>query len=199
MPQSGAYVGQVVRFSCVVIFLGAVNGTPTFSWRAPQPVPTTVVSSPREGAFTSDFVIDSFNSSHEGTYICEVSGGSLPYSIESSTTIALDPTCTLRLHFCLSIANINFYCAVSLSVESSISVQSMEPLRFTLSCESTGGFPASVVWMKDSTVIEGGITTLRSDLRTYTHSLNASEEGFYTCIVSNDVDSANASLNATSE
>ena len=91
-------------------------------------------------------------------------------------------------------------CAARLSVESQISVESTEPLQFTVTCESVGGNPANVVWMRDSTVIQGGHTELNEDYRSYSHSLTTTEEGFYTCTVSNDLpDNASASINATSE
>ena len=82
----------------------------------------------------------------------------------------------------------------------SAEVLNMHPLQFAVICTSSGGIPANVTWMRDSTVIEGGVTVLTDDFRGYRHILNATEEGIYTCIVSNDTpDNATASINVTSE
>ena len=57
-----------------------------------------------------------------------------------------------------------------------------------------------MTWTRDSSAIGSGVTVLRDDFRGYTHSINATEEGFYTCTVSNDTpDNASVSFNATSE
>ena len=53
-------------------------------------------------------------------------------------------------------------------------------------------------WMRGSEAIEGGMTILE-DYRLYKHTLNSSEEGVYSCTVSNDTpDTATATLNVTS-
>ena len=76
----------------------------------------------------------------------------------------------------------------------------MEPLHFTLVCYSFGGIPANVTWTKDSTVIGSGVTALREDFTGYRHTLSVTEQGFYTCTVSNaSPESASASINATSK
>ena len=76
----------------------------------------------------------------------------------------------------------------------------MQPLQFTLICKSFGGFPANVTWTRDSTVIGSGVTMLDDDFRRYVHSLNATEEGLYTCTISNSSpDNATASINAISQ
>ena len=76
----------------------------------------------------------------------------------------------------------------------------MEPLHFTLVCYSFGGIPANVTWTKDSTVIGSGVTALREDFTGYRHTLSVTDQGFYTCTVSNaSPESASASINATSK
>ena len=90
-----------------------------------------------------------------------------------------------------------FY-AVRLSLNLQIEVHNTKPLQFTLTCVSTGGPAAYVSWMRGSEDIEGGMTIL-DDYRLYKHTLNGTEEGIYTCTVSNDTpDTATATLNVTS-
>ena len=82
-----------------------------------------------------------------------------------------------------------------------VEIQSMHPLQYDIICTAFGGFPASVMWMKGSSVIDGGVTKLSDDFTSYRHILsNVTEEGVYTCTVSNEIpDNASATINATSE
>ena len=93
------------------------------------------------------------------------------------------------------------YSTAKLYVEAAdVEIHSMEPLQFTLVCYSFGGMPANVTWTRDSTVIGSGVTSLREDFTGHRHSLFTTQEGFYTCSVSNPTpESASASINATSE
>ena len=81
-----------------------------------------------------------------------------------------------------------------------ISVHDTQPLQFTLTCTSAFGPATTVIWMRDSEVVEGGMSVLTNSLTpTYRHTLTASEEGVYTCTVSNNLPStATATLNITS-
>lgn len=85
-----------------------------------------------------------------------------------------------------------------LSLESSAKILTRNPLKFTLTCTTTGGFPANVTWLRGSEVLEGGISVVSDTFRNYDHSLNATVEGMYMCIVSNNIpDSINTTFNAT--
>ena len=95
IPRSGFYLGQVVRLSCYVILTGPVNATPTVTWSSPVPLPTPpVVYSAETGEFASHLIIDSFNSSHEGTYNCSASPVGFEFSVETqNVAISLNPNC----------------------------------------------------------------------------------------------------------
>lgn len=96
VPVSGAYLGQTVMVTCEVTLAGSAAGVPTIKWRAPLPVPTPTLSSPGEGVFVSEFVIDSFHPSHEGTYVCEASVDNLSFSVENSAIINFNQNCMYR-------------------------------------------------------------------------------------------------------
>jgi hypothetical protein len=175
----GVYLGEVVRITCQATLTGTLAGPPTFSWRTPAPIPAPTVSSSAENVFVSEFIIDFFNSSYEGTYICEASAEGFPVTVENSAIFRL--TTNRRLF------------VVPLGVQ----VNSVRPLQFTLTCASFGGLPTNVVWARESTVMEGGVTTLKEDFSGYRHTLNATQAGVYTCTISNDTpDSATETINA---
>ena len=73
--------------------------------------------------------------------------------------------------------------------------------QLTLTCISTGGPATTVSWTRDSTtVITEGTETVLNDTVTaqYTHTLNVTTAGVYTCTVSNDKpSSASASITVT--
>ena len=93
LPFSGAYLGQVVRLSCQVRLTGPLTEVPTITWENPLSVPNATLFSPEEGLFISEFVIDSFNSSHEGRYSCKASVEGLPLSDENYRTLRINPNC----------------------------------------------------------------------------------------------------------
>ena len=73
-----------------------------------------------------------------------------------------------------------------------------DPVQLTLTCISTGGPATTVTWTRDSTTVTQGTTeTLLNDPETaqYTHTLNVTTAGNYTCTVSNEKpSSASASI-----
>ena len=71
--------------------------------------------------------------------------------------------------------------------------------QLTLTCISTGGPAATVSWTRDSTtVITEGTETVLNDAVTahYTHTLNVTTAGVYTCTVANNKPSS-ASANSS--
>lgn len=81
-----------------------------------------------------------------------------------------------------------------------VEMQSMDPPQFTLACYILGGNPDNVTWTRDMVDLGSGITQLTDDYREYKSVLSATEEGIYTCTVSNDTpDTATISFNATCE
>ena len=75
--------------------------------------------------------------------------------------------------------------------------------QFTLTCISTGGPATTVTWTRNSTttVTEGTETVLDDPVTAqYTHTLNVTAEGVYTCTVANSVSfsSADITLKGTS-
>ena len=68
----------------------------------------------------------------------------------------------------------------------------------TLTCISTGGPATTVTWTRDSTTVTEGTETVLNDPVTanYTHSLNVTAAGEYTCTVANNKPST-ASANVT--
>ena len=74
--------------------------------------------------------------------------------------------------------------------------------QFTLTCISTGGPATTVTWTRDSTTtVTEGTETVLDDPETaqYTHTLNVTAAGEYTCTVANSVssDSADITLKST--
>jgi hypothetical protein len=172
------YNGQVVKLTCNVTLQGTLTGTPTFSWQGPGLLPTPVVSFPSEHVVTSELIFNSINSSHEGKYTCTAGLDNFPFTVEDYEDIYINTELRLSLNL-------------------QIEVHNTQPLQFTLTCVSTGGPAAYVSWMRGSEDIEGGMTILE-DYRLYKHTLNGTEEGIYTCTVSNDTpDTATATLNVT--
>jgi hypothetical protein len=184
------YNGQVVKLTCRVTLHGELTETPTFSWQGPGLLPTPVVSFSRPlvvsgsivyaGPYvgTSDLIFDSINSSNEGRYTCTAGLDNFPFTVEDYEDIYINTELRLSLNL-------------------QIEVHNTQPLQFTLTCVSTGGPAAYVSWMRGSEDIEGGMTILE-DYRLYKHTLNGTEEGIYTCTVSNDTpDTATATLNVT--
>ena len=71
--------------------------------------------------------------------------------------------------------------------------------QLTLTCNSTGRPATTVTWTRDSTTVTEGTETVLDDPVTaqYTHTLNVTTGGEYTCTVSNNKpysDSANITL-----
>ena len=60
--------------------------------------------------------------------------------------------------------------------------------QFTLTCISTGGPATTVTWTRDSANVTEGTQTVLNDPMTaqYTHTLNVTTAGEYTCTVAND-------------
>ena len=58
----------------------------------------------------------------------------------------------------------------------------------TLTCISTGGPATTVTWTRDNVIITEGNETVLNDPVTaqYTHTLNVTKEGLYTCTVANN-------------
>ena len=68
---------------------------------------------------------------------------------------------------------------------------------YTLTCISTGGPATTAIWTRDNimTITEGTETVLDDPVTAqYTHTLNVTTEGVYTCTVGNDMPSS-ASVN----
>ena len=63
-----------------------------------------------------------------------------------------------------------------------------DPDLRTLTCISTGGPATTVTWTRDSTTVTEGTETVLNDPVTanYTHTLNITTEGVYTCNVTNN-------------
>ena len=68
----------------------------------------------------------------------------------------------------------------------------------TLTCISTGGPATTVTWTRDNVIITEGTETVLINAVTanYTHTLNVTKEGLYTCTVANNKPSI-ASVNIT--
>ena len=66
--------------------------------------------------------------------------------------------------------------------------------QFTLTCISTGGPATTVTWTRDSVTVTEGTETVLDDPVTaqYTHTLNGSTAGVYTCTVANDKPSSDS-------
>ena len=60
--------------------------------------------------------------------------------------------------------------------------------QFTLACVSTGGPATTVTWTRDNVTVTEGTETVLDDPVTaqYTHILNGSTAGVYTCTVANN-------------
>ena len=72
--------------------------------------------------------------------------------------------------------------------------------QLTLTCISTGGPATNVTWTRDSTTVTERTETVLNDPLTaqYTHTLNVTTAGVYTCTVANDKpSSASASFTVT--
>ena len=72
-----------------------------------------------------------------------------------------------------------------------------DPTTRTLTCISTGGPATTVTWTRDSTTVTEGNETVLNDPVTaqYTHTLNVTVSGEYTCTVANNKPStASASI-----
>ena len=63
-------------------------------------------------------------------------------------------------------------------------VQTQPPL-FSLTCQVRSWPATTVTWKRDSTAIEGGVTTSVTE-SSYFNVLNVTEEGVYTCEVFNE-------------
>ena len=68
--------------------------------------------------------------------------------------------------------------------------------QFTLTCISTGGPATTVTWTRDSTTVTEGTETVLDDPETaqYTHTLNVTTAGEYTCSVANSAFSVTADI-----
>ena len=66
--------------------------------------------------------------------------------------------------------------------------------QMTLTCISTGGPATTVTWTRDSTTVTEGTETVLDDPVTaqYTHTLNVTTGGVYTCTVSNNKPSSDS-------
>ena len=66
--------------------------------------------------------------------------------------------------------------------------------QFTLACISTGGPATTVTWTRDSTTVSEGTETVLDDPVTaqYTHTLNVTTGGEYTCTVENNKPSSDS-------
>lgn len=105
IPFRGAYPGQMIRLTCQVTLIGTLTGTPTISWQGPlSPLPTPTVDSSSEHVFTSEFIIDSVNSSHEGEYTCTAWLEGFPVPVESQTRIYIN----YQSMFCVYIYKKNY-------------------------------------------------------------------------------------------
>ena len=68
--------------------------------------------------------------------------------------------------------------------------------QLTLTCISTGGPATTVTWTRDSITVNEGTETVLNNAVTaqYTHTLNVTATGEYTCSVSNSVFSSSATI-----
>ena len=66
--------------------------------------------------------------------------------------------------------------------------------QMTLTCISTGGPATTVTWTRDSIIVTEGTETVLDDPVTaqYTHILNVTTGGVYTCTVSNNKPSSDS-------
>ena len=66
--------------------------------------------------------------------------------------------------------------------------------QLTLTCISTGGPATTVTWTRDSTTVTEGTETVLDDPETaqYTHTLNVTTGGEYTCTVGNNKPSSDS-------
>ena len=102
------------------------------------------------------------------------------------------------------------FIALSTNISGQITILTLDPTsdlngdspQFTLTCISTGGPATTVTWTRDSTTtVTEGTETVLDDPETaqYTHTLNVTAAGEYTCTVANSVssDSADITLKST--
>ena len=73
---------------------------------------------------------------------------------------------------------------VLFSFQLRLTVHNTQPLQFTLTAINVGS-ATTITWTRNSVEVEGGVTVSVGPLISR-HVLNASEEGVYTCTVSND-------------
>ena len=68
--------------------------------------------------------------------------------------------------------------------------------QFTLTCISTGGPATTVTWTRDNLTITEGTETVLNDpqIAQYTHTLNVTNAGVYTCTVNNSESTDSASI-----
>ena len=68
--------------------------------------------------------------------------------------------------------------------------------QFTLTCISTGGPATTVTWTRDSITVTEGTETVLNNATTaqYTHTLNVTAAGEYTCTVANTAFSDSATI-----
>lgn len=84
------YNGQTVKLTCEVTLQGTLTGIPTFSWQGPGLLPTPVISSLSEHVVTSELIVNSINSSHEGRYTCTAGLDNFPFSVQDSDDIHIN-------------------------------------------------------------------------------------------------------------
>ena len=68
--------------------------------------------------------------------------------------------------------------------------------HFTITCISSGGPATNVTWTRDSVLVSEGISSVLNCPITaqYTHTLNVTAGGVYTCTVSNNFSTASANI-----
>ena len=105
--------------------------------------------------------------------------------------------CAISTSSLLSPQIISGQITISNNIDPTIVLNGDSP-QFTLTCISTGGPATTVTWTRDSTTtVTEGTETVLDDPETaqYTHTLNVTAAGVYTCTVANSIFSTSADIN----
>ena len=114
-------------------------------------------------------------------------------------------TCILQVYFLSHITVYYTFSLLSPQITSGqITISTPDPTsdlngdspQFTLTCISTGGPATTVTWTRDSTIVIEDYDTVLVNAVTaqYTHTLNVTAAGEYTCTVANSVSSRSADI-----
>ena len=146
-----------------------------------------------EGIYRCD--VNDATETSQSVYVGLYSTGRGMY-VHTATLLGLTYHCLLYQPFSLLSSQI---------ISGQITISTLDPTsdlngdspQFTLTCISTGGPATTVTWTRDSTTtVTEGTETVLDDTETaqYTHTLNVTAAGEYTCTVANSVSSALAGI-----